>query len=307
MSDNVKEIPKILQDSLAEASDRTSQVSIITEHILNELSATSPASAKSTKVILQKYNKLQTSHPSIVPKIPDNTYTVFLSRVSNDKNSRINCPGKKQGYYLDQIVKEIEKIDEKSTSSAKPEDIKDVVLEKELYPYIKEWLFEKNHDRVADISNLKRNGKWGNPDLIGLNIEEIYGRPEVEVTTIEVKITDEGWEKWIFEAVAHTRFSNRSYFAFIYPENLINKLDSTGLNLYAEHFKIGVLIIAVNNDDYLKIKKKEPVKLDQESISIIEYIHAPFHETHIKFRKRFFENLNILELTKLYNFGETLD
>jgi hypothetical protein len=306
MSDNVKEIPKSLQDSLDQASDRTSQVNILTEHILHQLSATDPVKAKSTKLILQKYNKLQASYPSIVPKIPDNTYTVLLSRVSNDKNSRINCPGKKQGYYLDQIVKEIEEIDEKPTPSMESED-KDIVLEKELYPYVKEWLFEKNHERVADISNLKRNGKWGNPDLIGLNIEEIYGRPEVEVTTIEVKITDEGWEKWIFEAIAHTRFSNRSYFAFIYPENLINKLDSTGLNLYAEHFKIGVLIIAVNNDDYLKIKKKQSVNLDQESISIIEYIHAPFHETHIKFRKRFFESLNILELTKLYNFGETLD
>lgn len=301
-----EEIDDELKAALSNANDRSSQVRVLAEHILTNSGANSPSNAKATKFIIGEYRKLFGSYPGEIPDVPENTFTVFLSRISNDKASRINCPGKKQGYYLDALVTEIEEIDEQSTSPEEPEERKDIVLEKNIYPFIKEWLFEKNHDRVADISNLKRNGKWGNPDLIGLNIEEIYGHPEIEVTTVEVKITDDGWERWIFEAVAHTRFSNRSYFAFIYPENLINKLDSTGLHLYAEHFNIGVLIIAVDNEDYIKIKKREPVDLREENISIVEYRHAPFNETHIKFRKKFFESLDVLEMNKLYSFGETL-
>ncbi|MGB5686705.1 MAG: hypothetical protein WBM35_12885, partial [Candidatus Electrothrix sp.] len=104
-----------------------------------------------------------------------------------------------------------------------------------------------------------------------------------------------------------TRFSNRSYFAFVYPENLINKLDSTSLKLYAEHFGIGILVISVSNDTYLKIKKREYADLNDGNVSIVEYRHAPFNATHIKFRKKFFESLDILELNKLYSFGEKLE
>jgi hypothetical protein len=293
-----------LKENLSNANDRSSQVNVLSEYILNEFSAFSPTTSKSTKKIITEYKKLLEKYPALIPDIPEATFTVFLSKNSNDQKSRINCPGKKQGYFLDDSVSvaEIEVEEAPIITELK----KDIILEKHLYPFIEQWLFEKNHDRVADISSLKKNGKWGNPDLIGINIEEIYGHPEIEITTIEIKITYDGWEQWIFEAVAHTRFSNRSYFAFIHPDNLINKLDSTGLHLYAEHFNIGVLVLAVDKEDYLKIKNKDPVDLREENISVIEYRHAPFNETHIKFRKKFFESLNILEMNKLYNFGKTL-
>jgi hypothetical protein len=273
---------------------------------LTEFKAFDANKSKSSREIIDKYHILKEQHPDHIPDILDATFSVYLSRNSNDQSSRINCPGRKQGYFLDQMVEEVEGLTEEVQSIELEEDLKkDIILEKNLYHYIKEWLFEKNHDRVADISNLKGNGKWGNPDLIGLKVEEIFGRPEIEVTTVEVKITEEGWERWIFEAVAHTRFADKSYFSFVYPENLVNKLDSTGLHLYAEHFNIGVLIMAVDNEDYLKIKQKEPVTLDGR-INIIEYRHAPNTKTHIKFRKQFLESLGILEIRKLYLFGETL-
>lgn len=160
---------------------------------------------------------------------------------------------------------------------------------------------------MADTSNLRANGKWGKPDLVGLKIEDIYGRPYVEITSIEVKLMEENWEQWFFEAVAHTRFANRSYFSFLYPENLFNKLDSTDIKLYAEHFEVGILIVEISGQDYIKIKEKKSVKIDPENLRIIEYHHAPHTETHIKFRKKFLQALDILESNKLYKFGEELD
>lgn len=142
--------------------------------------------------------------------------------------------------------------------------------------------------------------------MVGLKIEDIYGHPDIEITTIEIKLTEENWERWIFEAVAHTRFANRSYFSFLYPENLINKLDSIDIKLYAEHFGIGILVIAIDGQEYIKIKEKKPVSIDQDKLKIIEYHHAPYTQTNIKFRKKFLKSLDILELNKLYSFGEEL-
>lgn len=294
---------------LEEVSDRTHQVQYLSEYILEHLKATSTNKSKSTGEILKTYKELLSSYPDLIPEIPDNTFAVLLSKVSSEQYSRITCPGRKQGYYLEQLVVNIEKLDESQATAniEKNDNGPEQIKEKHVYPILKQWLFEKDYDRVADISNQKTNGKWGNPDLVGLNIEDIYGRPDVEITTIEVKLTQDNWEEWIFEAIAHTRFSNRSYFAFLYPENLINKLDSTEIKLYAEHFKIGILIIGIHIDDYVKIKSKQPAKLNPDNIKIIEYFQAPFNQTHIQLRKKFLRVLDILELNKLYSFGEELN
>lgn len=291
--------------------DRSSQVKLATEFILSERKATSPNKALSTNQIIDGYHELSSAHPETVEQIPNGTFNVFLSKSSKEKDSKITCRGRKQGYYLDNLVEKLEnKTVENEVSDASFTDrvgVGDIVYEKDLYPFFKEWLFEKSHNRVADISSLKKNGKWGNPDLIGISIEELYGKPDIEVTTIEVKLSDDNWEQWIFEAVAHTRFSNRSYFAFAYPEGLISKLDSTQIKLYAEHFKIGILILAVDDNDYVKIKKREKANLTDDNVSIVEYAAAPYNNTHIKFRKKFFESLEILELNKLYGFGDGLN
>jgi len=304
-----------LKAKLENLADRPSQIRVLSEFLLEHLKATTISKSKSSKEVYQAYKELYESNSDFIPYIPDNTFIVNLSKVSSEQGTRINCPGRRQGYYLEQLVQTIEKIEEdaKKVSDEQGKAVeadsanKLLIQEKSLYPILKSWLFEKDFDRVADVSNLKKNGKWGNPDLVGLKIEDIYGRPEVEITTIEVKLTEDNWEQWIFESIAHTRFSNRSYFAFLYPENLFNKLDSTDIKLYAEHFNIGILIIEIDGQDYLKIKSRQPVSLDMDKLRIIEYHQAPNNQTHIKFRKKFLHSLDILELNKLYRFGEELE
>ncbi len=299
-----------LRKSLDNSHDRPSQIKILSEYILDHMKATKPASSKSTREILDVYKSLRDVYPDFIPDIPDNTFIVLLSKVSGEQNSRINCPGRKQGYYLEQLVEKIEKIEsteEKCGEEQQAIRVEQAIREKDLYFKLKQWLFEKDFDRVSDTSTLKTNGKWGNPDIVGLKIEDIYGRPDIEITTIEAKLTNDNWEEWIFEAVAHTRFANRSYFAFIYPEDLVNKLDSTELKLYAEHFRIGVLILVVTGEDYIKIKSRQPANIDFDNIKVVEYFQAPFNQTHIKFRKKFLHALDILDLKRLYAFGEELN
>ncbi|MCK3686429.1 hypothetical protein [Maribellus sp. YY47] len=309
-----KELEK-LKKELENYADRSSQIRILAEYLLEHLKATTISKSKSSHEVFKAYKDLYDSNPEFIPIIPENTFIVSLSKVSSEQGTKINCPGRRQGYYLEQLVQTIEKIEEETKKETEVKEkaveedskSKSLIQEKSLYPILKSWLFEKDYDRVADVSNLKSNGKWGNPDLVGLKIEDIYGRPEVEITTIEVKLTEDNWEQWIFESIAHTRFSNRSYFAFLYPENLFNKLDSTDIKLYAEHFNVGVLIIEIEGQEYLKIKSKDPVDLNEEKLRIIEYHQAPYNQTHIKFRKKFLKALDILELNKLYRFGEELD
>lgn len=300
-----------LKSSIKDISDRQQQVRIVAEYILNHLKANSITKSKSSSEIWDEFEKIK-SEFDFLPDIPKNTFVVNLSKVSNAQDSKINCPGKKQGYYLEQLVQKLEELEKNEPTNEAQHTIEQVsetkesFQEKDIYPILKDWLFEKDFDKVADTSALRANGKWGNPDLVGLKIEDIYGRPEIEISTIEVKLTDDNWEQWIFEAVAHTRFSNRSYFCFLYPENLFNKLDSTDLKLYAEHFGVGILIIEIDGNDYLKVKEKKSVKINTEKLRIIEYCQAPFTSVNIKFRKKFLKSLDILDLNKLYKFGEEL-
>lgn len=298
-----------LETNIFKVSDRLQQVKIIAEFILNHLNATRINNSKSSIEIWDEYEKLK-EKCLFIPEIPRNTFNIYLSRASSDQESKINCPGTAQGYYLEKLVDTLEKLESSSDSNnsgVNKSSFKGNFQEKNLYPILKNWLYEKDFDRLADISTLKSNGKWGNPDLVGFRIDDIFGKFEIEITTIELKLTDENWEQWIMEAVSHTRFSNRSYFGFMYPENLLNKLDSTEIKLYAEHFGIGILIIEIEGQEFLKIKERKDININFEKLRIIEYFQAPYSHVNIKFRKKFINALDIKDIGGLYAFGEKLN
>jgi len=297
-------------------SDRTNQVEEISAYILNEKKIFDADKAVSGSIIFDEYKKLFDEN-STFPEIPKSTFLMYISKVSNLTNSRINCEGRKKGYYFDRILEKIEesiktneseqkKIEQEEIIERKEAKEKGYLLEKDLYPFFEQWLFQVDNERIADISNNRSQGKWANPDLIGIKINNLFGATEIEITTIEAKITIDHWEQWIFESVAHTIFSNRSYFAFVHSENHINKI-TPDLKHYAETFKVGILIIAVEPNDYLKIQKKERFELTDENHKMIEYFPAPFNDPHMKFKKRFLKGLNIDEPKDLYSFGKTLE
>ena len=294
---------------LNNTKDRKGQVEKLVTYILKEKKKNKSSKTLSTKDIINEYASLKEKHLTL-PDIPDNTITVYLSQLSNSPNSKINCPGKKQGYYLDAIVDQM-KVATLVESDTIQEEIneakeKGFIIEKDLYPFFEQWLFEVENERVADISSFRGQGKWANPDLLGFKVDYFFQTPQIEITTIEAKITIDGWEQWIFESVAHTVFANRSYFAFVHSEEHLNKIPQE-LRHYAEKFGVGILIIAVEPNNYLKIKKKEPFELNDENHRIIEYAPAPYNTPHLKYQKRFFESLGIKDQKDLLNFGKSIE
>jgi hypothetical protein len=290
-------------------NDRKGQVELLATFILETKKKTNSKKTLSTKDVVSEYEILRNENDNL-PQIPENTIMVYLNQLANSSESQINCPGRKQGYYLDLLLKEIG-LNTQDEAIQGEEELKiakekGTLLEKDLYPFLEQWLFEVENERVSDISGNRGQGKWANPDLLGLKIDYFFQAPQIELTTIEAKILIDGWEQWIFEAVAHTVFSNRSYFAFVHSEEHLNKIPHE-IRHYSEKFCVGILIIAVDPKDYLKIQKREAFKLTTENHKIVEYIPAPYQTPHLKFQKRFLVGLGVKDQKDLLNFGKSLE
>lgn len=271
-------------------------VRIVSEFLLEKYKHISEDKAISAQVLFNKYQELRESTQDL-PEINKNSFVVYLSRIANTPGSKIICPGRRRGYYYD----------ENYTPLGDEEETGDVIKEADLYSLAKEWLFEKC-DIAVDVSQKTANRAWGNPDLVGFKLYDILNKTLFEIYTIELKLTPDGWRRWIFEAVSHTRFSNRSYFAFLYPENWISKLEGEDMRLYAEHFRIGILVLAVTEELYKSVKKNHQIpKLEISDVSFIEYLPAPYISTRPKFRNDFLTSLGINNYRQLHQFGESID
>lgn len=179
-----------------------------------------------------------------------NVVYTYLSRAANhDEGSRIVSGGPYGGYSLE-IAAE---------APLEPEPPEDVIAteeptfqlrEKHLYPLIKAWL-EASEYISADVSALKAGGQWGNPDLLGVTRVEILGAAEIELVSVEAKLSEANWERFIFEAVSHKRFANRSWFCYRtasqYPPLPKN------MAYYAERYKVGIIQIYLTDEEIQRI------------------------------------------------------
>lgn len=237
--------------------------------------------------------------------INEKTFRQYISVLSGSSSNRIGKKAGQTGYYIlsdtsFQIGKDDKVLDEE----------KAVQREKYLYPIFAEWLLG-NCDRVKDTSDKRGSnlGTWGNPDITGIMIREVLGEIEdIEIITLEIKITIDDWRYNIFESIAHKRFSNRSYFCFSHPEELIPKIDDD-LRYYAEIFGVGILILPLKEDHYNELKTtKNKLKEDYFQVysasDIIEYYSADFDKTHLHFRDRFLKALKINTKQELTLWGK---
>ena len=187
-----------LKTQLKTANERIEQVKVIAEYVMQHLKISTQNKSKSSTELFEEYMKIFNQFPDSLPEIPKNTFAICISKIASQQSSNINCLGKKQGYYLEALVDQLEQIEiefkkneEANISLITPETFQ----EKDTYPFLKSWMLEKDFDRVADISSLRGNGKWGNPDVMGLKIDEIFGNQEIEITTVEIKLTEDNWEQ----------------------------------------------------------------------------------------------------------------
>lgn len=174
--------------------------------------------------------------------------------------------------------------------------------EKHLWPLVASWLkTEKDYQYASDThANVKSNGKWGNPDVVGLNLIEEFGFFNIEIVTVEVKPSLSSWRTWIFEAVSHKRFSERVYFAV--RTNDPDGSEISELARYSEKYGIGLLIIDLLDSDYRKLTNWTSISDDQKSSlleKIEERVHAPFEDVSIKEKVNFIKSLGFKDKNHL--------
>lgn len=275
----------------------------VSEYILEKKSAKDNESAQFGSVI---FDEAKREYPEL-SDFSKNTFLQYLSSAVKDTESSINCLGKRQGYYLSEKAKEVEKIiepepsemvDEQSPTTPQGRRQKEALL----YPVLESWLITQGY-QSSDVSSGRALGKWGNPDIAGISAIDGFHGLSIEVVTIEAKTSLESWEQWIFEAISHRRFANRSYFAFAHPEEAISKLPQD-MRYYAELYNIGVLALSLENRIFDQLVNGElTTPLESDQVDVIEVYSAPYNFVQPKYQLKFCTALGISSAKELYQWG----
>jgi hypothetical protein len=243
-----------------------------------------------------------------------NTFYQYLSNTVKDPESPINCLGRRKGYYLSKVAEEtkaeflessVEVPPESEANAAEPVPAqKRAQKEILLYPVLESWLVAQGY-QSEDVSLGRSLGKWGNPDVAGISALDAFNGLSIELVTIEAKVSLDNWEQWIFEAISHRRFANRAYFAFAHPEETVTKIPQD-MRYYAELYGIGVLVLAMDNEQYKKLQSGELVEaLESDDVELIEVFSAPYNFVQPKYQLKFCDALGITCLKELYRWGKT--
>lgn len=277
--------------ALASASS-PEKVEKIVVYILESNNKTDSNNTMSTDDIKKKYKELQRKNADIV-SIPENSLATYTSILSSKSESKIQCLGRRQGYFITPAQETpTETLIEKETDISE----KGKLLEKDLYPALQQWMKVSWNDiNAIDISSKRGSDKkWRNPDLLCVKEIDFLGEARFEITTIEVKPSMQDWTMYIFEAVSHSLFSNKAYFAFL-KDNDNDKQLPDEMKLYASRFGIGIITITIEDQERSKITTSEKlVKALADGYCIIrEEVPAPYHVPDISLQKQFLEGLEI--------------
>ena len=180
------------------------QVKLLGVAILSEANARSADAAMPGDSIYERYRQKVAGMEGDVDEIAKATFIQYLSKAAHEDQTKILCQGRRRGYY----TREETLVDSEG-------EVQRANDESDLYPIFVEWLAQNGY-RSQIVANSRSNGQWGNPDVVGIKIYEGIASVETELVTIECKKVFDNWKHWIFEAVSHTRFSDRSYFAFAF-------------------------------------------------------------------------------------------
>lgn len=265
------------------------------EKYLRENGATSPETAIRPRQIV---NWLTENYAHL--QLKPNTIWAQLSWSPRDPSSPVTNAGRGKGYYISDTAERI--ADETSDMREDLPAATRIEREKLFYPSAQQWLNGQNY-RSADTSGGRRHGRWGNPDITGIRGVEHFGVVHVEVATIEVKPSIDGWEYWIFEAVSHRRFANRAYFAFAHPWDLIEKIPDE-MRYFAELYQIGILILGTDDEVYDHVMKgSSPREIEPDEIEIIEKYPAPRTTLLPEYQQGYLEALGINNQQQLWGWG----
>ncbi len=250
------------------------------ERYLNDEGSKSQATAKSNKEIVDEI-KRQIASGVLAVDLTDGSILAYISEAANnDAESSIVSGGPRKGYWHEPPAPPTEQpIEQTEVKAATGAPV--TILERDLYPLLELWLQKKGYTS-KDVSQLKKGGPWGNPDIIGAERVELFGAVQIELASCEIKVREANWERDIFEAISHKRFSNRSWFCYRI-ENEDAPLPK-GIEYYAERYRVGIVQIVLTNEELISLKEKRQSPLDFID-RVIErvpalYDHVPLREQH---------------------------
>jgi hypothetical protein len=233
------------------------------------------------------------------------SYLIYrdLNAAAQDSSSRIRSrKGRNGGYFIAPLSST--SLEEKTLSKSEIE--KEKTLEQHLWPLVALWLKQVKRlpSSSHEVANLKRGGKWSNPDVVGLNPIEELGFFDVEITTVEVKPTLVQWRQFFFEAVSHKRFSERVY--FIYRTIDQDTDEDEELRKYAEKYNVGLVKMELSEDDYKSLTNWKKLT-EEDKINLLDYfvelMPAPFEAISIRDKITFLRQIGISNKSELYSFG----
>ena len=222
-----------------------------------------------------------------IERHPRNVIYSYLSRAANhDESSHIVSGGPHGGYSLEVVAETAEAAQGAASSTgAGTQPAAYQPRESHLYPLIKAWL-EASDYIAADVSALKTGGKWGNPDLLGVSRVEILGAAEIELVSVEAKVSETNWEQFIFEAVSHKRFANRSWYCYrtstpypALPKNMA---------YYAERYKVGIIQIHLS-DHEMEALAKNPEGSAEYLDRVQERVRALYEPVPLQEKRAFLD------------------
>jgi phosphoenolpyruvate carboxylase len=107
-----------------------------------------------------------------------------------------------------------------------------------------------------------------------------------------VKLSEQNWEQFIFEAISHKRFSNRSWFA--YRISQAGKPLPKAIEYYAERYKVGIIQILLNDEELVKLKSAKSDIVEELVDRIHERVPALYEHVPLQEKADLFERAKIL-------------
>lgn len=264
------------------------------------------ATSSNKKTGAQIYEEACKNNPDFSSMIAESVFKSYLSNLWKQDDSRIGKDSGTHGYYLKKDKSSMPDGEQDASSDERaPKETKKEIKHKKnemlLYPILKNWLQTQGY-RSDDTSLMKKMGKWGNPDITGILVDETLGSFDFEVITIEAKITVNNYQNDFFEAVSHKRFANRVYFAFSATEEQYKQTHEE-LRYYSELYGVGVLVVVEEKHyaSYLDGKLKE---IDPDLVDVYELFSAPFESRLKRWQKKYLSALGIYDRSTLYSWGD---
>lgn len=256
------------------------------------------------------WEKLKETYDDLEENVARNTVTNYLSMFANMRHGLgIRKRSGYKGYWvdanfgveassIDNIADDIQNLVEGQEGQSQTSATTKKSLSKReyyLYEAAVDFLNRKGYSGF-DSSNSRAQNRWGNPDAVGVKLTNYLNMMEIEVCSIEVKTSGEKFEIEFFEAVSHTRFVNKSYFAFAWEKNGTDI--PAEMISYCEKFRIGLLVIEIESDDYKELFKNDKIKKSEvdailEKYEFREVFPAPYHEVSLASKKQFLNGLKL--------------